>query len=111
MPDSVDFKIEALSFFRLLAANFQLLRIQTVLLTQFSVPTDPVVDLKYNIVYNKQQETRCGRKYHILAMDSCNKKYMVHQINATDWYQQNGQKVRQGNFGITVILDAVAYDN
>jgi len=44
-------------------------------------------------------------------MDSRYKKYMVHHINAADRYQQNEQKVKQGNFGIMVILDAVAYDN
>jgi hypothetical protein len=35
---------------------------------------------------------------------------MVHYINAADWYKQNGQKVKQRNFGIMVVLDAVAYD-
>lgn len=87
MPDSADFKIEAFTFFCLLATKLQLLRIQSVFFTQFSVSADSVVDLKDNIVYNKQQETRCGGEYHILTMGSRNKKYMVHHINAADWYQ------------------------
>ena len=111
MPDSADFKIEAFTFFCLLTAKLQLLRIQSVLLTQFGVPADPVVDLKDNIVYNKQQETRCDGENHILIMNSRNKEYMVHHINAADWYQQNAQKVKQGDFGIVLILDAVAYDD
>lgn len=87
MPQSADFNVETLTFFRLLAAKFQLLRIQTVLPTQFSVPADPVVDLKDNIVYNQQQETRCDGEYHIFAMNSRNKKYVVHHIDTADWYQ------------------------
>ena len=89
MPYSADFKIKAFPFFRLLGAKLKLLCIQAVLLPQFSVPADPVIDFKNHIVYDKQKKTGCGGKHGILAMYSRNKEYVVHYINTADGNQKN----------------------